>query len=154
MQKDKPIFVAFGDARIKLSNIKNYGVIKGDAYYQKTYRLVEDPSEFIIGRWVYTNNNFKIDIVKYQNIINEHYVKRLIYLKKGEKNTFSENELIATKDGVYEVDRKTPKEDAFSKEENYLYITTYQNDNFKYSQDDVTWDIKEKFKELDDYLCN
>ena len=39
-----------------------------------------------------------------------------------------------------------------SKEIEYLYVTTYQNDNYKFYECNVSFDIREKMKEIDDCM--
>ena len=39
-----------------------------------------------------------------------------------------------------------------NKPEDYLYVTTYQNDNYRFYETEVPFDIREKCSEIDQHM--
>lgn len=104
----KPTFIQLGNTRIKLTNIKNYGM-------KKDYDVLTRPVE------TETGNKFIDGVVTFLSIASA--------ITGGEvcKEEYKE---------YYDI----------------LYVTTYQNDNFEFSEKDAGFNIHKKFKELDQLL--
>jgi len=105
--KSRPQFYAFGDVRVKLSNIKNYGI-----------------AEEVSGR----------------------------YEEKEEENTFintSINSLLS----FLNVESK-PYEAWVERLRKYLYVTTYQDDNYRFEEDNKAFDIFKACADLDELLVS
>jgi CspA family cold shock protein len=172
-EKHYPVFVQFGDTRIKLANIKSYGVSIHRTYFEKIYEkvgeLTGDETGFIgflkslvdwdeiEFQWQYKGRSFEVSEVQAAQILRGQS-KRAVYVKKGERYKLMDNTdgshtyeryHRADKDGIYCLERNTEKTDLIIKDRQYLYITTYQNDNYRFYEDEVGFDINEKVRELD-----
>lgn len=120
----KPIFIRIGDTRIKLSNIKDYGIADGSEeileeaedlqYDLKSVYAIPIPAR----AQYYFDNEYS---QKQTNLEKYTSTKRYKRAKKGEAK--------------------------------YLYITTYQGDNYQFYECEVDWNIYHKLEELDNYLC-
>lgn len=134
IETKKSTFIAFDDIRIKTSNIKNYGISSEVFYFKKIYERVEIPKTGIakalgIGTWkdVWNGktetNGIKIERFKEPNV------------RYGSI-----------------VDYYPLRRDYVEKTIEYLYVTTFQNDNYKFYECNVSFDIREKMKEIDDCM--
>lgn len=147
----KEMFLIIGRNRIKLSNIKTYGISSRVFYYQKVNK-VEEECWFIFR---YTYHRWHGDTIMLDNNKQE----RIRKMNTGEpmevKNTGSLGMLVFDNNG--EIEEKSgiePNEgDIFGKKHKYLYITTYQNENYRFYDFDVDFDVEEKCKEIDDKFC-
>lgn len=171
----KPIFISFGNTRIKINSIKNYGISTDTGYYEKTTRMnkrsISNPNflEKIRGTvhiyWSYTGEDIEIDQERYDDVMNYRCHNKYAFFKKGEKvpefsryrnydNITEYNWITASEDNIYMIGKSeaTP-EDVYSIKRTYLYVTTYQKDNYTFYQNEVSWNIVEKRNELDRYLC-
>lgn len=117
--KTKPTFIVVGDTRIKLSNIKEYGISSGTLYFYK--EMVEDPDA-------------------------EGFIAFLI---GGRKAT---GRLIEISREDYNDDREYLGEEKLAKKVNYLYITTYQGQNYTFYETHCNFNIYSKCEELDNYF--
>ena len=111
--KNRPDFIVFGDIRIKLSNIKNYGLSSEE--YTVSAKKELTSVESVLGT---VDDLFDLVAIG-------------LDLLQGEPIYRS----------VYE-----------TKERKYLYVTTYQNDNYTFYEDIARFNIREKCNELDKWL--
>lgn len=146
MTNDKPIFVKCGKERIKISNIKSYGISTETMYFQKVYEIDDDSSFWgkLLSSWVYKGKTFKIDeyLASVLNYSSSGYIRRKLF--SPEKGYYDEN--------PGNLDTRAPKSDLITKNVEYLYITTYQDDNYIFYEDNEEFNIHEKCKELDKWL--
>lgn len=132
IEEKAPVFLMLGDTRIKLSNIKNYGldyttvekIDKKELPLTKTEKILKKTFGIPLGiigaiDGIAEGGNPSLGI----NIISDSFVNSRI----------EERKINIT----YKV----------------LYITTYQGDNFRFSQQDVDFNIDEKIREIDSYFC-
>lgn len=123
-------FIAFDDVRIKLSNIKNYGIRTWDEEYEYTFT--------------------KEEMKRRESERKERDGKFLT----GVQNTVSIISLINAAAGG-EFGWVTPRLEPTEKRKmrrKKLYVTTYQNDNYEFYDNEVRFDIDKKLKELDEQL--
>ena len=130
----RPSFIAFGDVRINISNIKNYGIGKDVQLFVKVYEhSVSNESstwnQIFHDRYVW--NGLKQPVAD----IPMHYNR--IKNRNGEIKTL----------GTVATDN-----DLIRQKVSYLYVTTYQGDNYRFNDWEVSFDIYEKCKELDSYM--
>lgn len=187
-------FIAFQDVRIKISNIKNYG-IKNDSIdffkkieQSKTYisnyedkikecdlyieRLnkeivelggnpedYENDIEVINSEYIilsdYTISKKNLYTGKYpscyskEEILNGILKDRNCALIVKRKNLLLKEDCISNKNGYEaQIEYKLAKNNKLE----YLYITTYQNDNFKFYAHMCDFDIRDKIHEMDKLL--
>ncbi len=125
-QENRKQFIKVGNARIKISNIKNYGIAEDkEEYYSELTECMGRISEIEL----YLRDN-----------PGEAYAFSL-------RRTFQQqlNELERRKK---ELERMLEEIKDFE----YLYITTYQGDNYKIYQHEVEYSIKEILEILDEML--
>ena len=134
IESKKPSFIAFDDIRIKTSNIKNYGISSEVFYFKKIYDKIpcENGLAKLLGcvdtvwNGETEKNGIKIEEFRNPKVTYTH--------NQGYKNYLP------------------LREDYVEKTIEYLYVTTYQNDNYKFYECDVSFDIREKMKEIDDCM--
>lgn len=161
MSNTKDTFLFIGKNRIRLSNIKTYGISSKVFYYQKVYRAtVESMIIFFNHSFSWEGdtillNKEKQDRIKKLNPTMEHDALEV-------KNTGSFEKLIIDEDGemhqaaeymrTYNLSDNWHPEpgDIFGKKQKYLYITTFQNENYRFYESEVNFDIEEKCKEIDE----
>lgn len=195
---EMPLFVKFGDKRIKLKNIKDYGMSnsKDSFYYTVSFdvysyyakwegKLVKEIVEtvkFSISEEF--KNHLEKDIHNYKELIDAYHEINFTSLPqlciffyentyKGclgccflneawygrkilEKDWYShENSKYIPEIGNANFPTSNVKFERNCVEGggDYLYVTTYQNDNYRFYQKEVAFDIKEKFAQLDKYLA-
>lgn len=144
----RPTFIGFGDVRIKLGNIKNYGLSEGEHCYAKVYTLyrpelfVDSLADCLFGKteWIWTGE--KVDLGTWDFGKMEFCP---VYQRVGE-------EITKVHDSSYRYGIKTTN-DIIREPEEYLYVTTFQGDNYRFFQSSAGFDIHEKLAELDKYLC-
>lgn len=161
----RPTFVDFGSARIKLSNVKNYGISSTTVYYapvfmyvertekkqtlfgekdKKSWQLVDSGERIRLGetlseaaaKWRadgMTSSASGLAAVSAPYLWYYQYVREDGKLRQGYSST------------------KSIEEAAECKTVEYLYVTTFQNDNYRFFADVVDFDIHEKCRELDSY---
>ncbi|HUM44942.1 MAG TPA: cold shock domain-containing protein [Fervidobacterium sp.] len=108
-----PRFIQFGDVRVKLNNIKNYGMTSRTGY----------------------------ESVEYERSQGEKVVD-------GVLTGLSVLSMIAEGGDLYLGSNTRKREVVFD----VLYVTTYQGDNYRFSEENSPFNIHEKLKELDMYL--
>lgn len=165
-------FIKLGEERIKLSNIKNYGIASKDVYFQKVYTFTVEDGLFDKREYNDANMWQEITYLRYYDIANGlkdymHIIKAL----KGEpigvvdpskRKLFESSYKNAKKDGIYDLNRiddmcssvnaNPSKSDVKLAREDYLFINSYQGDNYKFSASTANFDINEKILELDEIL--
>jgi len=148
MNSSSSKFLVFGDVRIKASNIKDYGISNESNNYlnyieeinkdiQKLQSRISDEKEDRNKN----NGKFVGSFYSMQHYINygdTSYVK-----EEYEKKVAKRDEYMNYLDYTYAMQGKLE----------YLYITTYQNDNYKFYSYESDFDIKEKLQEIDNVLC-
>ena len=165
----RPTFVDFGSARIKLSNVKNYGISSATVYYAPVFKYVErtEKKQTLFGEKVKKTrelvdsgerirlgetsseaiNKWKSDGMAEQipgtlgNFIDSFNSRYYQYVKR-------DGEL---RRGYIDGSSKSIAEAAECKNVEYLYVTTFQNDNYRFFADVVDFDIHKKCRELDAY---
>lgn len=171
------VFVSFGDVRIKVSNIKNYGIATEPCCFAKVYvEKTEERTHYSLIRrrekkytahlWV-PSDDYKVRISRQEyekvlNLTNAEFVGRYVLIPKdkkyegitfGEPITVLDDKVIVQQKGtalfIVGAGFLTSK-DVWIGERDYLYITTYQNDNFKFYRDECCFNIDEAIKELDE----
>lgn len=196
--------IKIGDVRIRVSNIKNYGIRKEEVFFEKVYgrkrkeKVVEKEKSGSLTRalgkgltkmivaiaeserktveFIEKNGHYG-DYYDYDysffpteeslSVSKEraNYVRRdkvysiPVRLKKGESyfHALDKGDKIvegsrinkANEDGIYYVyaDDVSKKEDITTGIEKYLYVTTFQGDNYVFGKDKI--DVDEKVEELD-----
>lgn len=187
--QNQPKVVQLGNARIKLANIKNYGISSDGAntrldaiyvdVYEEKYIKKNDIFDYIhdafCGDYKYekTRMAIPISIETYNDIIEEsERCRNSTYFIEPPKAYVINSSFDLSKDIKSQIfrahERKLIKEDFTFKydEHHYLYVTTYQGDNYVfyengyYKNDEGKWvynyeefDIYEKCNELDNYFC-
>ena len=148
----KDRMVILGNTRIRLSNIKNYGISSETRYRQKIYKR-----EFVANRFgatvdaitqVFLDFNLNTAGARYEyEWTGEWYdgmsKKELEELNGATLYLRDDGKIGSTRDKL--VDKPSIQE----YREKYLYITTFQNDNFVFWESEVSFDIQEKLKEID-----
>lgn len=160
MNELKNKVIILGDVRIKIGNIKNYGIAYENRLYWKVYRrkkvsFWKELFGFQEYEWkkeirrIKDNEYYESVFVSDNgNLLNEQKVQRRYLneddlpgsdLKIAGKNCVDKEELWASNAMLLRKDK-------------YLYITTYQNDNFVFFGCESDFDIDEKCNELDNIL--
>ena len=167
---NRPAFIQFGDVRIKLSNIKNYGISSDISYYIKIYEYNAQKAKQV-----------EIEKAKrkkaglFQKIM-APAIDTNLYEWKGKKKYINSASTIVAfgindiYDYLYNINgsfclKEDPdgslepynppfsdKNDFLREVEPTLYVTTYQGDNFRFVQGAVDFDVHEKCSELDSYM--
>ena len=165
---NRPAFIQFGDVRIKLSNIKNYGISSDTSYYIKIYEYNAQKAKQV-----------EIEKAKrkkaglFQKIM-APAIDTNFYEWKGKKKYINSLSTMASLrlnlDDLYDnygsfclkenpdgsLEPYNPpfsdKKDFLEEEEPLLYVTTYQGDNFRFVQGAVDFDVHKKCSEIDSYM--
>ena len=161
----KPEFIAFGTERIKLKNIKNYGISTGMAYYVKVYEYKPVAKTGLFGKVKITNslvwskNDIQIPeentgLPRAENG-NLRYNGVRIYDPKTAEFRMLESKIIRNTSGEISFDSQYTfdrSNDLYKVPQEYLFVTTYQNANYQWFKNLAPFDIYEKCKELDQAL--
>lgn len=186
---NRPQFLEFGGARIKLTNIKNYGIAQGDGWYAKMYRDV--PAKYITKKKAFgktvtelvseatieeTGEVYPIDVKENVESYHPYIHGRPTYngyeigarygpkmmrkvveyhvWNRGKQATIRVDHAfhLDANGNIVSTQAALSSEHLFTKPENYLYVTTFQGDNYKWFEHHVKFDIYEKCKELDKYM--
>lgn len=159
----KPAFVEFGNTRIKLSNIKNYGISSVPTYYAIIFKKVvhEHMYEGLFG-WTTKKKSELVDTgerIRLGESFDEarsalHRAGMITYGQPGlngrrhEYHRYVKNNGELCRDWDWRSDISYVAE---CKDVDYLYVTTYQNDNYRFVADIAGFDIHAKCMELDSY---
>lgn len=159
---NRPTFIQFGDVRIKLSNIKNYGIDTCNASFVKVYEYD--------AQIVKEHERKQADIKKAGGLRALFYIPwsvdpyvwkgKRAYISASNKRTESFNGDVSeywpsykkNEDGTIELDYQKTDDEVITEQQHYLYVTTYQGDNFRFIEHETDFDIFEKCKELDKYM--
>lgn len=161
----RPAFVEFGDTRIKMSNIKNYGISSAPVYYARVFEKIEtEPAKkgllwLIAGNpitWRDTGECIRLSESKEEA---EKLMERWVHVKGVYSSEAHYREVcckikryVKTNGVISDGETAAKFEDVITcKTVKYLYVTTFQNDNYRFYVDMVDFDIHEKCKELDTY---
>lgn len=159
-------FVAINDVRIRVNNIKNYGVSEEISYLSKVYRILDcyrcekerieknieiNKEEY---EWVKSGKDAPIyalfneadEDVFYDDYIGDYYAD-FIEVPEGIICHAIEREDFETAGDIM---IKAVPSDVWCEEKKYLYITTFQNDNFQFYDDEI--DVEQILKKIDDCL--
>lgn len=174
--KNHPQFIQLGGTRVKLSNIKNYGISSNGKVLMKaevktyTEREVIDCTHWLLNRNYYSYEYYGKHLLSFDEYYNE--IEQLNYALKNEydKSAYGKDKM--PKAFVYSESKKklTRAEDKFLEKGDfiltyadsyYLYITTYQGDNYTFYEYGIeqlndymraSFNIREKLQELDGYF--
>ncbi|MCL2356544.1 MAG: cold shock domain-containing protein [Defluviitaleaceae bacterium] len=134
--KNHPVFAVFGDVRVKLSNIKNYGIsqeTQGQVYRsiqtttkpeRTTMDKVRETAAGLLALTAFVTDSNDLGYLAHECLPEE---KKAITKIRG----------IKIKDGITR---------------RYLYVTTFQKDNYTFYENTASFNIDEKCKELDELL--
>ena len=144
--------IILDDTRVRLSNIKNYGISSGKKFRQKLYTRKEvlNPVGVVASFFSLLEGGYCSDeTVEYEY---EWTGKWNEGMSKEEIDELGGGTLVLLDKGEIGVTRKVLASDSCIQEyqEKYLYITTFQNDNFVFWESEVSFDINEKCKEIDE----
>lgn len=126
--KNQKSFIRLGDVRIKLSNIKDYGI--------------ENDSQ----RYIENIDSLRDEVNELNELIGEYKEKSPTYdslINKNLKKIEAINIEISS--------RETAEEYSLAVEKNlrFLYVTTYQEDHYRFYAHNASFDIYQKLNELD-----
>lgn len=163
---NKAEFIVLGPERIKLKNIKNYGISTGTAYYVKVYEHKPTAKTGLFGKVKITNslvwskNDIQIpeentSIARAENGTLRYNGVKVYDPKMAEFRMLESKPIRNTSgeisfDSRYTFDRSS---DLYKTPQEYLFITTYQNENYQWFKNLAPFDIYEKCNELDKYLA-
>lgn len=160
--ENRPAFISLGNVRIKLSNIKNYGISICNSYYYKVYefdselakRIAEESSKKR-GLFRAMSNFFSDRPYEWRGkkIYIASFSKEVALKRAGidpyDAHDYSPRSYRQEPDGTLERDYF---DDFLEVKEKYLYISTYQDDNFQFPEGAVDFNIFDKCKEIDSYM--
>lgn len=149
--------IKLGSTRNRLSNIKNYGISSERRYYQKVYHSTPNRDNLwnrLIMRTNHRYEGMEKDITYYYMTYSgdKELIGKLLYVKKGDPY-LSENkeQTIAEEDGVYRSAYPIfENDDIRAHNLRYLYVTTFQNDNYTFYENEI--DIDQKLEKLDNFF--
>ncbi len=163
---NKPCFIELNNIRIKLNNIKSYGLYADTLYFVKVYEHDIPPT---FKDWLFEGQKYglkwkgeklpltKSSIEKYPtyyasdmyriNFFDEAkqeyiWTRNLLYRDKSNKITTYDSK------DIYLSSEHLIKEKGI-----YLKIETYTKENFAFYEHFAGFDIKQKCKEIDEYMC-
>ena len=152
-QNNTSRFVTCGGTNIRLNNIKQYGLGKYPVLYEKVFqeyivcnvnasfleRLLigsEEKKYKFEGEW---SAYWEISEEDVDRFINDDMTS--VCARKSNGELTHDTSLHKKRRDVYKVEYKK-----------YLYITTYQNDNFKSKETEVNFDVVEKYNEINNAM--
>ena len=150
----RPVFIEFGSVRIKLSNIKNYGISSIPTHYAKVFekRQYEVNKYTLFGersvkKWGLVDTGERIRLDESSGDLSRMVNSRIYSYRRCLKvngNIIRVNPSFAE---TWEYNDAIERRDI-----EYLYVTTYQNENYRFVEDEVEFDIHKKCEELDEYM--
>ena len=169
MQSCRNKFLIFDDVRIKLGNIKSYGISDELRYYEKLYTKVYRKKvgwlDGLLGNTFDLIWNGEVELIDSQRYFflglrnaddrqdcQNIHVDNIDWYYSEYGNTYKK--IIDGKNIIYHrlSQYYATLEEVIEKHIRYLYIETYQNDNFRFYEDEVSFDIVSKCKEIDKIL--
>lgn len=170
--KHRPSFFSISNKRIKLSNIKDYGIYDSRTYYQTVFKDYNPPrdertfqqklldiSDSIEKTTVVLMNiagdsiGYSGDFIDYSDVDSDHKMIEIDSKKANSIINGNEFRLFMHRNikSPYEKgDKANEDEDLNIKGELYLYITTFQGDNHKFYYSEEF--LKKKLEELDSFF--
>lgn len=163
--KHRSSFFSISNKRIKLSNIKNYGIYDSRTYYQTVFKDDNPPRDErtfqqklldlsnLIEETTVVLMNLAGDSVDYSDVDSDHKMIEIDSKKANSIINGNEFRLFMHKNikNPYEKgDKANEDEDLNIKGELYLYITTFQGDNHKFYYSEEF--LKKKLEELDSFF--
>lgn len=149
--KDRPLFIEIGNTRLKLSNIKNYGIGRSSekilkSVKVKTYKrsLNKTPIIKFICKYNYEPAGYAdITIEEYNTESRKLRIREINGLSSDEIDLYNEinpKAYILNPNATYPPIIRDDKEQMLHREDfvlsydylEYVYITTYQNDNYTF----------------------
>ena len=157
----RPQFMIFRGTRIRLNNIKSYGIVVGRGEYVYTYKECE---KVVTKKTIFGTSEVKkrflvqdgvVPIYGYLSprecFVTNYQVK--IYNRHTEEYLYIGHKFYVDETGiVHEHKEELSPSDRFWKNEDYLYVTTYQGDNYEWYEDHDRLDVHGKCRELDMYM--
>lgn len=185
----KPEFVSFGSERLKLSNIKTYGISQEYAECLhtarvKVYELTTIRFKRLLAKPKYVKNCLNptgetIEIKDWEqfSVKEKQYWRLTVHNDSTHKDEIYSTKIIKTRngirglneddgavydekgnissigpiDGFFDGKRLDDKDITYGPLK-YLYVTTFQNTNYRWFENSASFDIFDKCKELDRYL--
>lgn len=157
MKENRNKFILLGNTRIKVGNIKDYGISNERVRCEKIYRLAEGEKNGLLAAILRNTDlvweeeveeltpireyQFEVSDIDHEN--RAEFPRATTYKRYRNKNgkVVDSHSIATMDDSVIEIKRK------------YLYISTFQKDNFRFYEDEVDFDIIKKCCELDNLLC-
>lgn len=168
-------FITCGNINIRLSNIKEYGMSSYPVLYEKVYQEYMIKSEKFLdklfwrdgekpyykfeGEWVchgeidpYDIEYFTENAQRSPRMVNNTYIRYdndVVNVRK--KVLVRDKKNVITGDAVYapEEENKNIYKVKYLK---YLYIETYQKENFQFKEDQVSFNIYDKYNEINNAM--
>lgn len=151
--------IILGDVRLRAKSVKNYGLATKKRYYEKVYKKTWHVEKFLWMHYTvddleWAGDSVLLDERRHEDLLKKHEPER----KDGQitigdmmgieyKTTYRR---YRDDDGeLVDSNELTTEDDIIEKKEEYLYITTYQKDNFIFYQNDVHFNIRDKCAEMD-----
>lgn len=124
-------FLKIGNTRVKVGNIKDYGIGYETFFYEKVY------TKKSYSKLTWDGETVRIDEIRYLELSSE--------LRKTYKLVLDDNGVAKEMVGFI-----ATLKDVLEKKCKYLYLTTYQNDTYIFYETDVDFELEEKLNELDE----
>ena len=129
MDEKRGKFIVLGKKRIKIGNIKNYGISSSMKDYEKIYKPIEHSKRGLARLFLkYPFNNIELVWEGETEKLTED--RRLELIGSCQKRYRNKEGEIVTFYPFYQSTETTWDEIVTEKEIKYLYITTFQKDNF------------------------
>lgn len=151
VEKDNAIkFLSLGDVRIKASNVKDYGINNESEMFMKYYNGINN--NICDAKSKLSNSQRSLD--KMARTIG--YGMNSVIMMKLHKNDdikmvekFQKQRALLLTSNNFDEKLELAKANQLI----YLYVTTYQNDNYKFYQSICEFDIYEKLSQIDAVLA-
>ena len=155
-QNNTSRFITCGNTNIRLNNIKQYGLGKYPVLYEKIYDVKEVVMVSFWDRVRYGDVRKYYEFSgewEYQGLVDEirgaHYIEDERLVKRKGKGVVRERCHPLRDDGLGAI----PVDEHYKTVmKPYLYITTYQDDNFIFKETKVNFDVVEKYNEINNAM--
>ena len=149
-----PAFIDFGNKRIKLGNIKDYGITERTVYFAKLFEHTTRTQKGLLGINVETEYwEWKGKLALLSELSYDDAYRKM---HDNMYRTCGWNYLLdgALRYSANSLNGNTPdfKDVTIVKQLKCLHVTTYQKDNYRFYDGEVDFDIFQKYKELDGYM--
>lgn len=174
-QDTRKSIVTFGETRIKASIIKNYGISSDVGYKVPLYKEITEKGFMGFPKVTFVKTGefleIKKDAWKYYSrryidnygwiddyLENGKYLMVYLYDEVAQCTDWYKGFVCKDDEGrIYTSsspqNKHSSRENLISFTKHYLYVTTYQHDNFCFFEGEAPFDIYEKCKELDAVLA-